>query len=563
RGDLENIRALVARLDVPVTGGGRIHVYYLKNAHAEELAETLNALISGQGSSSQAVGQAGAQALRATVTALAEGITVTADPSTNSLLIQASQEGFSTLSQVIAQLDIPRPQVLVEALIMEVDISDGQRLGFNGIARVVRGKTDYRIGSLTGIDQTVGDLTEAKLNEDGGVDTGNLANALISSFVGAVSRNTLKLDPVTGEVVGGSLFQSLITASASDNDTEVISAPHVLTSDNEEAEIKVGANIPIITSRVQSAAGIDANVGNLATSVNVERQDIGVTLRVKPQISEGDNVRLDIFQEITDFTSALVQAAVGSQDDVGPALTSRKVENTVVVGDGDTVVIGGLISEDYEDIVTKVPWLGDIPFLGWLFKTTSRDLTKVNLLVFLTPHIVRDTEDLAKETIRKREEFWDASKQSLELSESEREETEERRAKAKAAGVEYSEALSGHPVRGRLLEHSERYPLERMLEIENERRRQREAASLPLPEIPRFGVRVGVFRDQAEASRTLTELLDAGYDGTLVSGETAGELLFEVRLGPFEGLEDAEEAAGVARSAFGLSPEVILDREEP
>lgn len=149
---LAELRGVVKRLDVPVTGGGRIHVYYLKHADAEELATTLTALLSGQPAQPAGgvqPGQVTPQALRAAITELSEGVTVTADAPTNALVIQASQEGFSTLSQVIGALDIARPQVLVEALIMEVDVSDGEDLGFNGIARVFRGNTSYAVGSLT------------------------------------------------------------------------------------------------------------------------------------------------------------------------------------------------------------------------------------------------------------------------------------------------------------------------------------------------------------------------------------------------------------------------------
>ncbi len=570
RQDQEEIRSLVARLDVPVTGGGRIHVYYLKNADAEELAETLNAMISGQPSAPRSTRFSGAepvsatpQALRAAVTELSEGITVTADPGTNSLVIQASQEGFATLKNVIEELDIPRPQVLVEALIMEVDVTDNQQLGFNGIARIVRGDTDYAIGSLTGIGNV----------DFGGADVGDIAGGLaggnvVPSLVAAAAKNTLEDTDGDGIPDKGSLIQGIITASAKDNDAEILSAPHILTSDNEEAEIKVGANIPIITSRVQSAGGIDIEPGDqtsqLATSVNVERQDIGVTLRVTPQISEGDNVRLEIFQEITDFTSALVQAAVGTAENVGVALTSRKVENTVVVQDGETVVIGGLISDDYEDTVTKIPWLGDIPFLGWLFKSTSRNLTKTNLLVFLTPHIVRESGDLAGQTIRKREEFRAHSIDIGQLSGAEREREEERREQAQSVGI--TPPSEREPVRASLQDHERRYPLERMREIEADRRERDARAAEEAARAasgPSYAVLAAVFRDERAATETLTKLLDAGYEGTLVSGQSEGTVLFEVRLGPFGSLEEAEEAAGVARQAFGLAPSVLVERPEP
>ena len=450
---------------------------------------------------------------------------------------------------MIALLDIPRPQVLVEALIMEVDITDNKELGFAGILNLTLGGNEYRFASLPGGENLSERLDNEEIASGSDLAGAVLSKIFASSFFGAFNR-----------VTDTTVISTVIRAAASDNRFNLVSAPHILTSDNEEAEIRIGDNIPIITSRVQSAAGVE-NASNLATSVNVERQDIGVTLRVTPQITEGNNVRLEIFQEITD-TNPTVQGAVGDVNEVGPALSSRKIENTVVVADGGTIVIGGLISDDYEDSVSKVPWLGDIPVLGWLFKATKRNLRKVNLLVFLTPHIIRNQADLEEETIRKREEFWDRSQESLRLSKEEKEESEERRAAAEAAGVSFAGYKGRNPVRGRLLGHSERYPVERMAEIERERTERRAHRSSERG-APGYAVLAAVFRDQDAASRLLTQLLDAGYDGTLVSSDTGGGVLFEVRLGPFSELETAEGAADVVRQAFGLSPEVVLQRSEP
>ncbi len=580
---LAEIRDVIRRLDVPVTGGGRIHVYYLKHADAEELAETLQALISGQPvpSAEGAVGRAGlggqpaTQALRAAITELSEGVSVTADAPTNALVIQSSQEGFNTLSQVVDQLDIARPQVLVEALIMEVDASDAKDLGFNGLARIFRGKTSYTVGSLTdsgGRPAVFGTPTTTTgtgtgTGTDGTTTIGNtvgrLTDSALSNLLAAASHNALDLDPDTGEIVGGSFIQGIIRAAATVSGTNILSAPHILTMDNEEAEIKVGANIPIVTSRVQSAAGVEAASG-LATSQNIERQDIGITLRVTPQISEGNNLRLKLFQEITDI-SAAISAQTGDPQEVGVSLTNRTVENVVVVADDETVVIGGLISDDYEDTVNKVPWLGDIPILGWAFKSTTRKLEKRNLLIFLTPHIVRSPAALEYQTIRKREEFWDRSGSALELSDSERKEQDERRAKAEAAGVTFEESPGRNPVRGRLLGHAKRYPVERMREIEREReeaaRQSREQAAAPHA-TARYGVLAATFRDEGAAAATLQELLDAGYDGTLVSGDAAGTVLFEVHLGPYPSLESAEQVSATVAESFGLSPTVTVDQED-
>ena len=575
---LEDIRKLVAKLDVPVTGGGRIHVYYLKNADAEDLANTLNSMISGTSSAGATAGARGgtvpvagvpgpqAQAMRAVVTELAEGVTVTADKGTNSLVIQASQEGFNTLSQVIEQLDIRRPQVLVEALILEVNVNNSEDLGFNGLGRVVNGATDITVASVTD-SASSGGLTGA-----GGIPAASLTpqGALAGLLANAV-RNTLKTD-ANGKVVGGSLIQGIIKATAQDGNSNILSAPHILTSDNEKAEIKIGSNIPLPSSRVQSAQGITTPTTpgttepSLATSVNIERKDIGITLDVEPQITEGDSLRLKISQEISNVDKALTASSGFDPNQVGVALSNRKVDNVVVVKDGETVVIGGLVSDNETDNVSKVPWLGDIPFIGWLFKTTSRSLTKVNLLVFLTPHIIREPEDLERETIRKREEFRRRTIEGINLSEEQAAAEEARRREAESYGIPYEPLHLANPVRREVKEHEQRYPLQRMKEIEDQQAAKREdarAAAEAAKHGPRYAILAAVYRDQKAAAGKLTELLDAGYDGTLVSSESGGSVVYEIRLGPYPDQKTAEQAADTLRSAYGLAPSVMVQRESP
>src|SRR5262245_47322495 len=332
RAQLEEVRRLVAKLDVPVPGGGRIHVYYLNNAKAEELAETLSSLVGGggggggrsssSGSSSRSSrssrrssttttpggatvpatsslgGGAGiTPSIRSEVAGLEGGISVTADAATNSLIIQASMEGFNTLASVIKKLDVVRPQVSVEALIMELTVSDNLGIGFNGLIKAIDGNQAVTLASAA----------SAAANANG-IPTDP---SVFAPLFGRIFKDTRSVDPTTGERVGdGTLIDSIITLSASNGDINIVSAPHILTSDNEEAEIRVGNNIPIISSRVQSAAGIET-AGSLASSVNVERQDIGVTLRVTPQITEGDSLRLEIFQEITEINNSLSTSKSG------------------------------------------------------------------------------------------------------------------------------------------------------------------------------------------------------------------------------------------------------------
>lgn len=551
RSTLDEMRALIRKLDVPMVGGGRIQVHYLKHADAEELAETLNSLLEGPGAGGAAAADAVAIAagvqpaqLRA-VSELANSVSsLTADIGTNSLVIQASPEGFEALRRVIEQLDIERPQVLVEALIMEVTVSDGTELGINWVLNLVGGSTEVGIAGITDTGALDGLASAADAVAGLGGGPGFIANVI-----------------ATGS---DDVIRAIIRASATDNSTNIISAPHILTSDNEEAEILVGDNIPIITNRVQSAQGIVTDPdtdSSLATSVNVERQDIGVTLRVTPQITEGDSLRLEIFQEITAINRAL-QAGVGDVNQVGPALSNRRVENVVVAKDGSTVVIGGLVSDDYSDNVSKIPFLGDVPVLGWLFKSTSNNLAKRNLLVFLTPHIIRSPEDLEKASIGKREEFRRRSEQALRQTPEEREEI----VLDHPVGIlgEVGSVQDEGPAASTIEVLERRYPLERMREIERGQMRHREAVqqeAASLARGSRYVVLAGSYADPNAARGTLMELVDAGFDGTLVSSGQDGRVRYELRLGPYTDVDQAERAAATIQRAYGLSSQIVLERQ--
>jgi general secretion pathway protein D len=529
RTQISDIRELVHKLDVPVIGGGKIHVYYLKHADAQEMAKTLNDLVSGSSGQSSGAGRTGSagvkpQALRSVVTPLADGqINLSADPATNSLVIQASKEAYETLQQVIEKLDIARPQVLVEALIMEVDISDGFDLGFNFGYALVNNDITYNFAS----PDLIGSSTP----------------------LGILSRSTVNFDGENGAPDGeGSQFTAQMSAAASDGRINILSSPHILTSDNEQAEIRIGDNIPIVTSRVSSAAGATDN--GLSSSVNVERKDIGVTLRVTPQISDGDTVRLEIFQEITEVNDALsaTVAGTGSSSDVGVALSNRHVENTVVVANGHTVVIGGLIGETDSTQEAKVPFLGDIPVLGWLFKSTTATTRRVNLIIMLTPHIIRSPDDL------RRSNFTDTTESTEEI---------ERMAKAVRDGL--GEVSPHSQVDEHLLDHSLRYPIERLNEIENKRTSDRiELERLREIEIngPRFMVRAVLVNDD-RAAQTVTEINDLGYDATLVSSLGENGIVSEIHVGPFDSLGQAESAQVVFERSMKLDPYIVeLEPEE-
>jgi hypothetical protein len=313
-----------------------------------------------------------------------------------------------------------------------------------------------------------------------------------------------------------------------------------------------------VSSRVNAATG---NV-NLSSSVNVERQDIGVTLRVTPQITEGNTLRLELFQELSAVNEALTDIT-GSAEEVGVALSNRRIENTVVVADGETIVIGGLISDEYSDTVNKVPFLGDIPIFGWLFKTKSKSLVKKNLLVFLTPHIIRDPADLEFETIRKRREFVLKAGIPIEELEEIRAREEERRREAELEGSQYRPEPSENPLQTAILDHAARYPLERLAEIEDTRRALRQSTPGDSRDTrTRYFLQAAVTGDEAAAMETLTDLVDAGYDGTLVSGQVGETLLYEVRLGPYRTLEEAQRVGDTVTRSHGLAPTIVVGSGE-
>ncbi len=530
RRQISDIRELVHKLDVPVVGGGKIHVYYLKHADAQEMAKTLNDLVSG-GSRSGGAGKTGRadakpQALRSVVTPLAEGqVSLSADPATNALVIQASKEAYETLSQVIAKLDVARPQVLVEALIMEVDITDGFELGFNFGYTVVNNDIRY------------------DLSGQGLIST-------MASPLGALTRTTATFGEKDKALTDGTRLTASMAAAAKDNRINILSSPHILTSDNEEAEIRIGDNIPIVTSRVQSAVGSTDN--GLASSVNVERRDIGVTLRVTPQISEGETLRLKIFQEITEVNDALSETVAGGDTDgtteIGVALSNRKVENTVVVADGDTVVIAGLIGEKTDQQEKKVPFFGDIPVLGWLFKSVAEETRRVNLIIMLTPHIIRSPGDLESESIYRRGNFTDSIDETAGI---------ERMAQEVIDGSD--DVSPAGQVHEQLLDHTLRYPTARLAEIEDERQRDREESRrLREAELrgPRYMVNARLPED-SDLEQKVTEIIDLGYDATVVttSGESGVEV--ELQVGPFESHQQAESALVILHRSMRLDPYVV------
>jgi general secretion pathway protein D len=383
---METIRSLVKSLDRKESAGrSNINVYYLENADAESLAKTLNEIITGVRKQARPAGQvAGAN----------DPTTITADKATNALIINAIPEDYDALKAIVKQLDIRRKQVFVEALILELSMDATQKLGASLAGILPVGNEGVGFGVMNQVAPGIGALASS---------TGGVPSVLTQSVEGILAGGFFNLVNVTapdGTTMRVPALSALINLSKTDTDINILSAPRLLTSDNEEAQIIVGSNVPIITSRLTNAVGASTGSSSgLATSVQVERKDVALTLRFTPQVTEGNLVRLKVFQEITD----IAQNSVGSVDQVGPTFTKRLLQNTVVAEDGKTVVLGGLIGNSVQDVITKVPFLGDIPFLGWLFKRKETVERKTNLLIFITPRIIRSADDLAQVTQSNRE----------------------------------------------------------------------------------------------------------------------------------------------------------------
>lgn len=366
-----------------------IHVYYLENAEAEILAETLNQILTGLKAGQKTV----QKAATAKVVAAEETIgtvTITADKPTNALVVNATPKDYVTISEIISKLDIKRNQVYVETLILELGMDALLDLGVSLQGAVDTGSDSVSFGTSNLNTGPVGlsDLVPA----DSDSTTPSLLSQAVNGLILGGMFNPITTVDSNGNEITLPALSVLINLSETDTDINVISAPRLLTSDNEEAEIVVGSNVPIITSR-----GSD-NAGNAVNSI--ERQDVALTLRFTPQVTEGDLVRLKVYQEISDV--ALANDNVGDPNEVGPSIDKRLVRNTVLAEDGHTVVLGGLFQTNQQERVSKVPLLGDLPLLGFLFRSKKQTETKTSLMVFITPTIIRSSEDLEKVTQQNR-----------------------------------------------------------------------------------------------------------------------------------------------------------------
>ncbi len=375
---IRKIETLVQAMDMPAPSGkGKINVFYLKYANAEDIAKVMQALVSRL-----PVPQPGAPPA-GPATILEGAVTVTADKLTNSLIIVASPGDYETVKDVIQKLDIRRRQVYVEAAIIEMSLSKSRELGFEFQAanmNKLEGSNQTSVIGGTNFGSTSGNIGQATVQ-------GPAAFANFTGLsIGAV-KGTFKFNGVEFLNIG-----ALLRALQSDSGVNILSTPNILTTDNQKAEIMVGENIPFITGQSQTPS-----TGGGAILTSVDRRDVGISLKITPQITSDDNVRLDVYQEI----SNVIQTAGLNPNQVGPSISKRSATTTVVVKDHETMVIGGLIRDNVTSSETKVPFLGDIPLLGWLFKSKTTSVDKVNLLIFITPYIIKNEDDANDITSRK------------------------------------------------------------------------------------------------------------------------------------------------------------------
>jgi general secretion pathway protein D len=372
------VQNLAATLDVPTPVAGNVHVIYLKNAQAVEMAKTLrNILASDTGSVPQAAAAQPATAQLATATAtssqdLGPGM-VQADPGSNALIITAPEAVFANLKAVVEKLDVRRAQVLIEALIVEVSADKAAEFGIQWIGAGTV-SSDNTLGGLFGNSSPATNI---------GVITAAATSGTTAGLLGIASGLTVGF-------LKGESFGVLARALETEAGGNILSTPSLLTLDNEEAKISVGSNVAFATGSFTTPASASDGLSNPFTTF--ERQDVGLTLKVKPQISEGGTVRMVISQEVSQLRPA------PGTDPTLASTDKRSIDSTVLVDDGQVVVLGGLIQDQMTDGEDRVPLLGDIPVLGQLFRYSSRKRTKTNLMVFLRPMIVRTAADAAAVT---------------------------------------------------------------------------------------------------------------------------------------------------------------------
>ncbi len=356
---INEVAEVVHKLDIkPQPNSGRLQVRYLKHGNAEDVAKVLNELVGGAAAKTGAAGK----------TLFSGDVKIVAEPATNALLITADPSDMNAMNAIIDKLDVRRLQVLVEALIVEVSGNAIERFGVDWMSSQ---DSLFGVQNFGNIGGTTGTAAALAANS---IATTPISNAAV---LAATSQTGLTVGIANKALTIG----ALVHAMESDGDANVLSTPNLLTMDNEEAEIVVGKNVPFITGSSSTSGGVTNPFQT------IERKDVGLTLRVKPQISEGDTVRLELYQEISSVDG---ETAGGG----GLTTSKRSIKTVVLASDGEMIVLGGLMRDDVSDTSQRVPCLSAIPLVGEAFQFTNHSRTKTNLMVFLRPHIIKNSDDI-------------------------------------------------------------------------------------------------------------------------------------------------------------------------
>jgi len=372
---VDRIRKLVSYLDTPLEQSGNVRVVYLEYADAKEVAEVLTRVMQNisrleDGGSNKRSNNSNS--------------TIEADEGTNSLIITADTDEMAALEAVIARLDIRRAQVLIEAIIVEMEITEGRELGLQWLFSNESGLYGSNISTSSAQQARNRAIASAIVPEDG---SENIGTREVAGSLAQIPGTTLGWGVVDKNLT----MTVILNALETQGNANILSTPSLLTLDNEEAFITVGQQVPFVTGSYTNTG-----VGNGAQNPfqTIQRQSVGITLKVTPQVNEGDSVVLDITQEVSSISAQILAAS-----DV--ITNERKIETKVLANDSDIVVLGGLVKDDVQDSTQGVPLLSDIPLLGRLFRSDVVTVTKSNLLVFIRPTIIRDDEDLAGATAEK------------------------------------------------------------------------------------------------------------------------------------------------------------------
>jgi general secretion pathway protein D len=542
-GDTDNIRRLIKSLDKETPKGqAKIHVYYLEHANAEDLAKVLLDIPQKE-TKSKIPG-------KKTAPVVSDKVRISADKATNSLIIMADMEDYVVLENIIKKIDIPRSMVYIEALIMEVNVTKDFRLG-----------TEYILGGETTLhekDAIYGGGFSAGVNAG---EAGTLAT-LSAAGVGVALPPGFSLGLFGESIeVGGLTFPSisaLVQAYKEDTDVNILSTPQILTTDNQEAKIYVGSNIPFQTQTTNSDSGT-------ALYNSFEYRDVGKTLKITPHISKDRMVRLELSLEVS---------SVSGTQTTTPTTLKRTVETTAIVEDKNTVVLGGLIDDQMDTTVYKVPCLGEIPLLKYLFSKRSNRNDKTNLYIFLTPRVIQNPDEASRVSKDKRDQINQLREENIKLyhdsSDSKPMEDQPRQSKIESFKYQESKDLASElapppqsvPVEETGINARQRsgtdpaddpVPPPRSQIDQRDRQLIRNIGTETSVRNPSFTVQVASVPSVQQADRILQKLIDRGYPAYAVQSGVVDHPQYRVRIGFFEN----------ARSTQQLMDRLKSDRYKP